>query len=314
MDAKILEFILSPVLTVLVFSIFVIVFKNKISAIEVDPSRRKIRAEFVQRVEQIGKRAKGVKEKTAGSPSMPTAEQVIDYGNLTARDIVIEAWGALKQMVYDAGMASGIALTPATGIPTAVQRLTDAKVIDVDIASMARGLHEIGQNLAGAKGLLPPEEYAWAYKENTYLIVDLLMLSLLPPRKAEEVVPSPATEGRLTTVGELFSEPRAGNPAAILHGVGGSVRGRKFPVDKAHYRIGSSSNNDLCIQDDNYVSGSHAYLGYEKGSLFLFDRDSRNGTFLNDKRVTGSGVAVRNSDTIRIGEALFEVTDVPAPK
>jgi pSer/pThr/pTyr-binding forkhead associated (FHA) protein len=63
----------------------------------------------------------------------------------------------------------------------------------------------------------------------------------------------------------------------------------------------------LRISEDDSVSGEHAYLRYEKGGLFLFDQGSRNGTFLNEQRVTGTPFMVRHGDRIRLGESLFEV-------
>jgi pSer/pThr/pTyr-binding forkhead associated (FHA) protein len=72
--------------------------------------------------------------------------------------------------------------------------------------------------------------------------------------------------------------------------------------------MGRGSNNDLRIAADDSVSGDHAYLRYEKGGLFLSDQGSLNGTFLNEQRISGTPVMVRQGDRIRLGESVFEVT------
>jgi pSer/pThr/pTyr-binding forkhead associated (FHA) protein len=55
----------------------------------------------------------------------------------------------------------------------------------------------------------------------------------------------------------------------------------------------------------SYVAKNHAYLRYEKGWLFIFDKESRNGTFVNDKRVTDTGIALLGGDHIRVGMSIL---------
>lgn len=93
----------------------------------------------------------------------------------------------------------------------------------------------------------------------------------------------------------------------MLRGVTGPVEGQQHGVDKDIYSIGANETNDLSIGNDEYISSEHAYLRYEKGSLFIFDKASRNGTFVNDDKVTQSGVALRQGDRIKLGRSIFEV-------
>src|SRR5262249_18324484 len=97
------------------------------------------------------------------------------------------------------------------------------------------------------------------------------------------------------------------SPAAALLGIGGTVRGKRFSIDKTKYRIGRNQDNDLCTAGDDSVSGTHASLRYEKGDLFLADERSLNGTYLNGRRVTGTPLLVRQGDRIRLGDCVFEV-------
>src|SRR5262245_47382673 len=127
------------------------------------------------------------------------------------------------------------------------------------------------------------------------------------PERVEPMVipePEPEPEGR-TRIGHYFPVPAAGHPTAMLIGISGAVKGQEFSVERGVFHIGASAENDLSIAQDAYVSADHAYLRFEKGSLFIFDRTSRNGTFVNDNQVTDTGHVLRSGDLIRLGESTF---------
>lgn len=116
---------------------------------------------------------------------------------------------------------------------------------------------------------------------------------------------------RHTQVEEQFPPPGSRQAATILVGAEGAMQDRQFLVDTAVFHIGASSRNDLVIPNDNYVSANHASLQYEKGSLLIVDRDSRNGTFVNEVRVSNTPRVLQPGDRIRVGNTTFKV--VPAP-
>jgi Inner membrane component of T3SS, cytoplasmic domain len=89
--------------------------------------------------------------------------------------------------------------------------------------------------------------------------------------------------------------------------VSGPLHGRKFAVDKEFFRIGASRQNDLVIADDDYVSGTHAYLRYDRGTLILADQHSKNGTFVNNHRLKDTPVVLDPGNRFRIGNSMFEV-------
>jgi predicted component of type VI protein secretion system len=64
------------------------------------------------------------------------------------------------------------------------------------------------------------------------------------------------------------------------------------------------------MQIDLHISGNHAYLRYERGSFFIFDKGSRNGTLVNQQAVTDTGFRLGLGDHIQVGTCVFEV--VPA--
>jgi FHA domain len=94
---------------------------------------------------------------------------------------------------------------------------------------------------------------------------------------------------------------------AILIGVSGPVEGKQFSVKKHGLLIGRNPKNDLAIPQDEKISGSHAYLRYEKGSLLIIDRNSRNGTFVNENKLTDTGCVLNSGDRIRVGKSTLEV-------
>jgi pSer/pThr/pTyr-binding forkhead associated (FHA) protein len=266
--------------------------------------------EFGQRVKRAKDRAKGIADTVAASRVMLPPRRVFDAGAQSTRDMVLAAWGALQQIVYDASSASNLPLTPATRIPEAARRLREAKAIDAELAYLIDVLYNLGHELADDTGLRPLENDAKIYRELTDLVVDWMMINILSRRKEEEAQrreePKPRAQ---TMVGGHFPPPRIGFPVAVLVGIGGPVRGQRFSVEKAYYRIGSNADNDLRITGDAYVSGHHAALRYKQGSLFLADQGSRNGSFVNDRRVAGSPLVVRRGDHLRLGESVFQVAE-----
>jgi len=76
--------------------------------------------------------------------------------------------------------------------------------------------------------------------------------------------------------------------------------------------IGRSDNNSIVITDP-YASGEHALLTWRNGQWWLEDRDSRNGTLLNDMPVD-TPLIVGHGDMIGIGQMQlrFEYCDLAA--
>ena len=67
--------------------------------------------------------------------------------------------------------------------------------------------------------------------------------------------------------------------------------------------IGRAENNDIVIASP-IVSAEHAIVSFVKGKYIITDLDSTNGTFLNDKKISGSAI-VKPGDEISIGPARF---------
>jgi len=136
---------------------------------------------------------------------------------------------------------------------------------------------------------------------------------IVPPSEFDSMVvppPEPTPPARhvaTQVISYKFPVPKAGQPTAMLIGVGGPAEGQQYSMEGEIFRIGAGAKNDVRIEQDEYVSTQHAYLRYEKGSLFIFDQTSRNGTFVNDSQVSDIGLVLRPGDRIRVGMSIFEV-------
>ena len=303
-----------------VFLALTIIFRQELGEkirglknLDIDFRNWKFKGDFGEDVAKM--RPQGRSEILSHSISHPvgSGKKAIDFGKQSARDVVLEAWGALKQSVYNASAAKGIS---ATSIDYALGRLGGDSGIKTELHGLIASLDKLGKQLASNKKFKPGEDAAREYKEVADGVVDWMMSNIFWPKAAPEANPAPPPPPRRATmVGGGFVQPGPGSPAAALVGVGGPVRGQRFSIDKPHYRMGRSSNNDLRISADDSVSGDHAYLRYEKGGLFLSDQGSLNGTFLNEQRITGAPLMVRHGDRIRLGESVFEVAGAsPNPR
>jgi len=94
------------------------------------------------------------------------------------------------------------------------------------------------------------------------------------------------------------------------------------PLKKERVSIGRSADNEIPISDP-FCSGHHALVAPTEKGFAITDCGSKNGTYVNGKKITGS-LDLKEGDEILIGSVriLFdkamvtsvEVTDVPTPQ
>lgn len=71
--------------------------------------------------------------------------------------------------------------------------------------------------------------------------------------------------------------------------------------------IGRDNGNDISINDAS-ISGKHAKIFLESGTVFIEDLRSLNGTFVNGKRIQGR-VKVKSSDQISLGTHILNINN-----
>ncbi len=90
----------------------------------------------------------------------------------------------------------------------------------------------------------------------------------------------------------------------VLEAVEGQYTGRRFRVTERGLTFGREADNDLVLLDDN-ISRHHALVRISGDHPVLEDRNSRNGTFVNNQRV--SRMRLKEGDRIAVGTHLFQM-------
>jgi len=81
--------------------------------------------------------------------------------------------------------------------------------------------------------------------------------------------------------------------------------GLVWPLPAGTSRIGRAPDNDIVVPDLS-VSSYHAELRQVAGGYHIADLDSRNGTFVNERRVTAA--ALSDGDIVGLGSSSFRLT------
>ena len=89
---------------------------------------------------------------------------------------------------------------------------------------------------------------------------------------------------------------------------------RIVPIGKESFGIGRRETNDLRLAGSE-VSRDHAEIVTASGGFLVRDKQSRYGTFVNEKKVAGE-TTLKRADVIRIGSpgAKLEVVSLEAPE
>jgi hypothetical protein len=100
------------------------------------------------------------------------------------------------------------------------------------------------------------------------------------------------------------SIPMGGTPClAIQHGL---KAGQTYPLAKLPCRIGRGESNDV-ILPSQHLSRQHAQIYASHGAYYVADLGSKNGTFVNGKRLHNQSVPLRNGDQLKLGRDILAV-------
>src|SRR5262244_2724259 len=129
----------------------------------------------------------------------------------------------------------------------------------------------------------------------------------IPPQTLERVAlpkSAPLTESsQRTTMVVPKDDAKLRRPEALLHILmrDGSVIERDLSGNEV--KIGKGPQNDIILSDAS-VSGVHAMISFEDGVYKIRDLGSRNGTLLNDERITEPR-AIQHGDLIKMGHCAL---------
>ena len=87
-----------------------------------------------------------------------------------------------------------------------------------------------------------------------------------------------------------------------LSALKGALKGKEFPLRKALLRIGRMADNDIVLKDD-LVSRYHSQISLQGSIVFIEDLKSKNGTFVNNIRVTRK--VLHPGDMVTIGNTTL---------
>lgn len=123
--------------------------------------------------------------------------------------------------------------------------------------------------------------------------------SALPQNTGFQATPSVGYTESETTVlnmGQTVTQPRG-----ILYFVGTQ---ESVTIDKDEFRIGKNGEmSDYVIRNNTSVSRQHAVIQRSNGQFYVTDLGSTNGTFVNDKRISGT-VQLQDGDNIRYADEI----------
>lgn len=138
------------------------------------------------------------------------------------------------------------------------------------------------------------------------LLHDVLEVSLGTPSQisAEEEAAKPADSSKTAAVGVdsdhtiVVSGGKKTECAAYLK----DENNREIPINHFPFTIGRKSDNDLALTDKGTVSKLHAVITFENGTFYIEDKDSSNGTFLNDFAENGQRVI---KEKLNSGDVIY---------
>lgn len=98
-------------------------------------------------------------------------------------------------------------------------------------------------------------------------------------------------------------EQGSAQPRAVLVCTAGALKGQRTPVGEAGLMLGRGESCDIVVLDAG-VSREHARVLWHNDAVWVQDAGSRNGCFLNGRRVARHQ-SISPGDELRIGEHVF---------
>ena len=143
------------------------------------------------------------------------------------------------------------------------------------------------------------------------VVVVVALLLLLMRRRSPAPAPAVAMAGPAQVPGTRVEMPpqSAIPPPAVERGYGsvqvtaGSLSGKRFPITKAGLLVGTDPSKCQIVVSEDTISHEHAWIVPVDNGVFVIDRGSTNGTYINSvdsPRV--SKVGLQNGDRVYLGK------------
>ena len=97
---------------------------------------------------------------------------------------------------------------------------------------------------------------------------------------------------------------RAKSKSAVLIVIRGTTQGTKFDLEEDEIIIGRSEDAPINLGDTN-ISRQHCSISKQGDELYIEDLGSRNGTFVNDKKIKEK-VKLSKEDMIKVGTTVLK--------
>jgi pSer/pThr/pTyr-binding forkhead associated (FHA) protein len=119
---------------------------------------------------------------------------------------------------------------------------------------------------------------------------------------------------RITARGPMGTPPLAGpaQPLAVLEVSRGPLSGNVFRVERPVCAIGRGDHNEVRLNDGS-VSSSHATLLLKRGTWYVVDLQSANGTYVDGYRVATER-ALPDGGSLRAGDVVMKFRLLAAPR
>ena len=119
---------------------------------------------------------------------------------------------------------------------------------------------------------------------------------------------------RLTARGPVVTPPLAAptQALAVLEVSRGPLAGKSFRIERPVCAIGRGDHNEVRLNDAS-VSSSHASLLLKRGTWYVVDLQSANGTYVDGYRVATER-ALPDGGTLRVGDVVMKFRVLSAPR
>lgn len=127
------------------------------------------------------------------------------------------------------------------------------------------------------------------------------------PYCAAESMPQNGEDFKPETIEDILSKSNLKAPSGLAILINKDTNER-YPLTQSVSKIGRDKANTISLQNDSYVSRHHAWVLFIKGSYWVEDLGSTNGTLLNGE-VLSERKQIFPGDRIKLGrtELVFEL-------